>query len=91
MASCCIQRKAICIPPAYPTSPIHSTRCIIHIHGEDVLLERLAGHLQVVVPFGLRQFGEVHKAGVLPLVVITDLGREKQVNPRAPQAIQHPV
>jgi hypothetical protein len=28
---------------------------------------------------------------VLPLVVITDLGREKQVNPRAPQALQHPV
>lgn len=41
------------------------------------LLQSFAGHLQVVVPLGFRQLDKIHQAGVLPLVVITDL-RAKQ-------------
>lgn len=45
-----------------------------------VLLESFAGHLQVVVPFSLGQLAKIHKARVLPLVVVADLrgGRGKK-------------
>lgn len=41
------------------------------------LLKSFTGHLQVVVPFSFGQLGEIYKARVLPLVVITNLRRKQ--------------
>lgn len=43
----------------------------------STLLERFTRHLHVVVPFSFRQFSKIHKARVLPLVVVTNLKRKK--------------
>lgn len=42
------------------------------------LLQRFRGHLQVVVLLRFREFGEVHQARMLPLIIIPDLGAKSQ-------------
>lgn len=42
------------------------------------LLQRFCGHLQVVVLLCFRQFGEIHQARMLPLIIIPDLREESQ-------------
>lgn len=42
------------------------------------LLQRFCGHLQVVVLLRFRQFGEIHQARMLPLIIIPDLQEKSQ-------------
>lgn len=43
-----------------------------------VLLQCFCGHLQVVVPLGFWQLGEIHETRMLTLVIISDLRNEHE-------------